>query len=230
MADASAILATQGLSKSFGGLRAVRDVTLGLSRHELHAVIGPNGAGKSTFVNLLTGQLKPTAGRLFLEGRDITGTPPWEMPRQSADSQFFASGPAPRPSATPVRRPTPARGVTPAASPLRPYRSGAPTRAGVPGEPEPQQPAPVSRASEPVASGGVVALPSIDVLASPTFPRPDPSMTVESRKTSTRVFPCACQTPGRSRPDRKAARGRAPGCRQSRGCDTRLAVSSASRA
>jgi len=98
---------------------------------------------------------------------------PWEMPRQSADSQFFASGPAPRPSATPVRRPTPARGVTPAASPLRPYRSGAPTRAGVPGEPEPQQPAPVSRASEPVASGGVVALPSIDVLASPTFPRPD---------------------------------------------------------
>jgi len=88
MADASAILATQGLSKSFGGLRAVRDVTLGLSRHELHAVIGPNGAGKSTFVNLLTGQLKPTAGRLFLEGRDITGTPPWEMPRLGVARSF----------------------------------------------------------------------------------------------------------------------------------------------
>ena len=88
MADAPAILATQGLSKSFGGLRAVRDVTLGLSRHELHAVIGPNGAGKSTFVNLLTGQLKPTAGRLFLEGRDITGTPPWEMPRLGVARSF----------------------------------------------------------------------------------------------------------------------------------------------
>ena len=88
MADASAILATQGLSKSFGGLRAVRDVTLGLSRHELHAVIGPNGAGKSTFVNLLTGQLKPTAGRLFLEGRDITGTRPWEMPHLGVSRSF----------------------------------------------------------------------------------------------------------------------------------------------
>ena len=94
MADAPAILAThailatQGLSKSFGGLIAVRDVTLGLNVHELHAVIGPNGAGKSTFVNLLTGQLKPTAGRLFLEGRDITGTPPWEMPRLGVARSF----------------------------------------------------------------------------------------------------------------------------------------------
>jgi branched-chain amino acid transport system ATP-binding protein len=94
MADASAILAThailetQGLSKSFGGLRAVRDVSLGLNRHELHAVIGPNGAGKSTFVNLLTGHLKPSAGRLFLEGRDITGTPPWEMPRLGVARSF----------------------------------------------------------------------------------------------------------------------------------------------
>jgi branched-chain amino acid transport system ATP-binding protein len=92
MVDASAppagILATQGLSKSFGGLRAVRDVTLGLNAHELHAVIGPNGAGKSTFVDLLTGHLKPTDGRLFLEGRDITGTPPWEMPRLGVARSF----------------------------------------------------------------------------------------------------------------------------------------------
>ena len=73
----SAILATEALSKSFGGLRAVRDVSLNLHLHELHAVIGPNGAGKSTFVNLLTGQFRPSSGRILLEGRDITGTPAW---------------------------------------------------------------------------------------------------------------------------------------------------------
>jgi branched-chain amino acid transport system ATP-binding protein len=69
------VLATEALSKSFGGLRAVCDVSLGLMRHELHAVIGPNGAGKSTFVNLLAGELRPSAGRILLDGRDITATP-----------------------------------------------------------------------------------------------------------------------------------------------------------
>ena len=89
MADAPAgILATESLSKSFGGLRAVREVTLTLNARELHAVIGPNGAGKSTFVNLLTGELAPTSGRLFLEGRDITGTRPWEMPRLGVSRSF----------------------------------------------------------------------------------------------------------------------------------------------
>jgi branched-chain amino acid transport system ATP-binding protein len=73
------VLATEGLSKSFGGLTAVRDVTLALHVHELHAVIGPNGAGKSTFVNLLSGQLRPSKGRILLEGRDISGTPAWRM-------------------------------------------------------------------------------------------------------------------------------------------------------
>jgi branched-chain amino acid transport system ATP-binding protein len=90
MADAQppAILATQGLSKSFGGLRAVRDVTLALNVRELHAVIGPNGAGKSTFVNLLSGELTPSAGKLFLEGRDITGTRPWAMPHLGVSRSF----------------------------------------------------------------------------------------------------------------------------------------------
>src|SRR5205085_7112572 len=82
------ILATEGLSRSFGGLRAVRDVTLTLSARELHAVIGPNGAGKSTFVNLLTGELAPTSGRLYLEGRDITGTRPWQMARLGVSRSF----------------------------------------------------------------------------------------------------------------------------------------------
>lgn len=71
----TSMLSTSGLSKSFGGLRAVRDVAFTLRPHELHAIIGPNGAGKSTFVNLLAGELRPSAGRIFLEGRDITDTP-----------------------------------------------------------------------------------------------------------------------------------------------------------
>lgn len=86
--DAQPVLSTQNLSKSFGGLRAVRDVTIALGARELHAVIGPNGAGKSTFVNLLTGQFKPTSGRLFLEGRDITGTPAWRMPHLGIARSF----------------------------------------------------------------------------------------------------------------------------------------------
>jgi branched-chain amino acid transport system ATP-binding protein len=69
------VLATQSLSRSFGALAAVRDVTLDLRRGELHAVIGPNGAGKSTLVNLLAGELSPSTGRILLEGADITRQP-----------------------------------------------------------------------------------------------------------------------------------------------------------
>lgn len=72
---ASTVLATEGLSKSFGGLQAVQDVALRLDACELHAVIGPNGAGKSTLVNLLSGELRPSAGRIHLDGHDITALP-----------------------------------------------------------------------------------------------------------------------------------------------------------
>ena len=92
MADGSsptiAVLATDGLTKSFGGLTAVRDVTLDFHACELHAVIGPNGAGKSTFVNLLTGQLKPTSGRIRLEGREVTGTPAHRMAHLGVGRSF----------------------------------------------------------------------------------------------------------------------------------------------
>ena len=71
----AATLSTEALSRSFGGLRAVHDVSLALEQGELHAVIGPNGAGKSTLVNLLSGELKPTSGRIVLAGRDVTGLP-----------------------------------------------------------------------------------------------------------------------------------------------------------
>jgi len=62
-----------GLSRRFGGLRAVTDVSLDLAIGELHALIGPNGAGKSTLVNLLAGELAPTGGTIRIDGRDVTG-------------------------------------------------------------------------------------------------------------------------------------------------------------
>ncbi|MBI5108452.1 MAG: ABC transporter ATP-binding protein [Rhodocyclales bacterium] len=68
-----AILRTAGLTKRFGGLVAVSDVSLDLHVGEVHVVIGPNGAGKSTLTNLLSGDLPATSGRVMLDGRDIAG-------------------------------------------------------------------------------------------------------------------------------------------------------------
>lgn len=65
-------LRTAGLSKRFGGLSAVTDVSVELAVGEIHAVIGPNGAGKSTLVNLLSGDLKPTSGDVFLRENKVT--------------------------------------------------------------------------------------------------------------------------------------------------------------
>ena len=66
-------LETQALSRHFGALVAVQGIDFKLAAGARHALIGPNGAGKTTFVNLLTGALPPTRGRVFLAGRDITG-------------------------------------------------------------------------------------------------------------------------------------------------------------
>ncbi|HSI02735.1 MAG TPA: ABC transporter ATP-binding protein [Reyranella sp.] len=65
-------LETRHLAKRFGGLVATNDVSFRLERGARHALIGPNGAGKTTFVNLLTGVLPPTAGRVLLAGEDVT--------------------------------------------------------------------------------------------------------------------------------------------------------------
>jgi branched-chain amino acid transport system ATP-binding protein len=75
MTSAVTLLATQGLSRHFGGLRAVDNVSFELAQGEVRAIIGPNGAGKSTFVGLICGRIAPTAGRIVFEGRDITGLP-----------------------------------------------------------------------------------------------------------------------------------------------------------
>jgi branched-chain amino acid transport system ATP-binding protein len=69
------LLSTAGLSRHYGGLRAVDDVSFALAQGEVRAIIGPNGAGKSTFVGLISGRILPTAGRITFEGRDITDLP-----------------------------------------------------------------------------------------------------------------------------------------------------------
>lgn len=68
-----ALLEVKNLSISFGGLRAVDDFNLTIEEGQLYGLIGPNGAGKTTVFNLLTGVYKPTEGKIFLEGKDLTG-------------------------------------------------------------------------------------------------------------------------------------------------------------
>jgi branched-chain amino acid transport system ATP-binding protein len=75
------ILQTTGLEKRFGGIVATNNIDLSVEKGARHALIGPNGAGKTTFINLLTGVLKPSAGRIMLEGKDITDTSPHERVR-----------------------------------------------------------------------------------------------------------------------------------------------------
>jgi ABC-type branched-subunit amino acid transport system ATPase component len=72
----AAVLETSGLTKQFGGIVATNDVSLSVEKGARHALIGPNGAGKTTIINLLTGVLRPTAGTIKLEGRDITSLEP----------------------------------------------------------------------------------------------------------------------------------------------------------
>jgi branched-chain amino acid transport system ATP-binding protein len=78
MADAAA-LSVEGLSRNFGGLAAVSEVSLDARIGALHAVIGPNGAGKTTLINLLSGDLLPSAGNISLFGTDITGLPSYRV-------------------------------------------------------------------------------------------------------------------------------------------------------
>jgi branched-chain amino acid transport system ATP-binding protein len=74
-----AALATRGLTRYFGGLAAVKDVSIECRMGRVHAVIGPNGAGKSTLINMLSGELVPSAGKVILGGEDVTGSPPYRI-------------------------------------------------------------------------------------------------------------------------------------------------------
>jgi branched-chain amino acid transport system ATP-binding protein len=83
-----ALLSARALTKRFGGLAAVQDVTLDLWRERIHAVIGPNGAGKSTLTNLLSGDIAPTAGTVTLAGRDVTGWSPERISRSGLGRSY----------------------------------------------------------------------------------------------------------------------------------------------
>jgi branched-chain amino acid transport system ATP-binding protein len=75
------LLQARGLTRRFGGLAAVNEVSLDLWRDHIHAVIGPNGAGKSTLTNLLSGDIAPSSGTVTLLGRDIGGLKPERISR-----------------------------------------------------------------------------------------------------------------------------------------------------
>jgi branched-chain amino acid transport system ATP-binding protein len=82
------VLQTHHLEKRFGGITATQDISIAIERGARHALIGPNGAGKTTLVNLLTGVLRPTAGRIDLDGEEITTLPPHQRVRRGLVRTF----------------------------------------------------------------------------------------------------------------------------------------------
>jgi branched-chain amino acid transport system ATP-binding protein len=89
----SALLATDGLIRRFGGLAAVDGVSLEVEPGTVLGLIGPNGAGKTTLVNLLSGHDRPTAGRVAVDGRDLTGARPWAFARAGVARTFQVAKP-----------------------------------------------------------------------------------------------------------------------------------------
>ena len=88
MSATPVLLVVEGLTKSYGGVHAVRDVSFSLKAGEILALIGPNGAGKSTCFNMLNGQVTPGSGRVRLLGRDTTGEKPREIWRLGVGRTF----------------------------------------------------------------------------------------------------------------------------------------------
>jgi branched-chain amino acid transport system ATP-binding protein len=82
------VLETRGLGRRFGGLQAVSDVSFSVPAGQVLGVIGPNGAGKSTFINLVTGHIKPTEGRVLIDGKDLTGARPWVIAQAGVARTF----------------------------------------------------------------------------------------------------------------------------------------------
>ena len=82
------LLTTKGLSRNFGGLRAVDGVDFALMPGEIRAVIGPNGAGKTTFVSLVSGRIQPSTGMIVFDGADITSLPAYVRVRQGIAYTF----------------------------------------------------------------------------------------------------------------------------------------------
>jgi ABC-type branched-subunit amino acid transport system ATPase component len=86
-----ALLSVQGVSKRFGGLDALKDVTFAVYQDQIKAVIGPNGAGKTTLFNLVSGSYSPNEGKVLLDGVDVTGMAPHRICRLGVGRTFQQS-------------------------------------------------------------------------------------------------------------------------------------------
>jgi branched-chain amino acid transport system ATP-binding protein len=82
------LLRVEGLSKEFGGLHAIIDLSFAVEAGSVQAIIGPNGAGKTTVFNLVTGLYRPTAGRIFFDEADVTARPPHRLARAGIARTF----------------------------------------------------------------------------------------------------------------------------------------------
>jgi branched-chain amino acid transport system ATP-binding protein len=82
------ILELKDVHKDFKGLKVLNQINLSIEEGECHAIIGPNGAGKSTLFNVITGKYKPSQGRIFFKGEDITGLAPYKISRKGLARSF----------------------------------------------------------------------------------------------------------------------------------------------
>jgi ABC-type branched-subunit amino acid transport system ATPase component/ABC-type branched-subunit amino acid transport system permease subunit len=96
LAEKDVVLEVRNLSRAFGGLKAVQNVTFKLHRNEILGIIGPNGAGKTTLFNLLNGFLRPDGGEVLLEGRDMFARKPHELCEAGVARTFQIMRPFPR--------------------------------------------------------------------------------------------------------------------------------------
>jgi ABC-type branched-subunit amino acid transport system ATPase component/ABC-type branched-subunit amino acid transport system permease subunit len=90
------IMAVRNLTKSFGGLRAVQDVSFDIAQGSILGIIGPNGAGKTTLFNLLNGFQKPNSGEVFLDGKNVVGLKPHQLCKAGVGRTFQIMRPFPR--------------------------------------------------------------------------------------------------------------------------------------
>jgi branched-chain amino acid transport system ATP-binding protein len=84
----SPVLETRDLSRRFGGVAAVAGLSISVDEGTVLGVIGPNGAGKSTLINLITGHVKPSGGRVLVDGRDVTARRPWVVAKERVARTF----------------------------------------------------------------------------------------------------------------------------------------------
>ncbi len=89
------LLRLENVSKSFGGIHAVKDVSFGLNEGEIVGLIGPNGAGKTTLINLITGAHTPSSGTIIFEGRDVTRQKPYQAAQAGLARTFQVVQPFP---------------------------------------------------------------------------------------------------------------------------------------